>query len=249
MVCETFCQGDTLIHRLDPRARVVVACAFSVLVAVSSRFGVLGAALALAVVGAVAARLPAVPTLKRLLAVNVFMAFLWLVVPLTAGGTPLFHLGPLGYSREGVVLSARVTLKANAIVLGLTVLLGTMEITTLGHALHHLRVPAKLTHLLLFTVRYIDVIHHEYERLRNAMRVRCFRPAMSRHTYRTYGNLVGMLLVKSFDRSDRIVAAMKCRGFRGRFYVLHHFAFARRDLLFGIASLVGLVGLGWGEWG
>ena len=61
--------------------------------------------------------------------------------------------------------------------------------------------------------------------------------------------LVGMLLVKSFDRADRIVAAMKCRGFRGRFYVLHHFAFARRDLLFGVASLVGLVGLGWGEWG
>ena len=34
--------------------------------------------------------------------------------------------------------------------------------------------------------------------LRVAMRVRCFRPTMSRHTYRAFGYLVGMLLVREF---------------------------------------------------
>ena len=80
------------------------------------------------------------------------------------------------------------------------------------------------------------------------MKLRGFRPRMDRHTYRAYGYLVGMLLVRSLDRSDRIVAAMKCRGFRGRFYLLDHFAFSVRDALFGAASMVVLLVLAWAEW-
>ena len=248
MVCETFSQGDSIVHRLDPRGRVVAAAAFSVLIAVSSRFVVLWAGLAVAVALAFGARLPLVAVLRRLAALNGFMLLLAVLLPLTSPGTPLFRIGPLPFSEEGALLAGGITLKANAIVLALTAFLGTLEITTLGHAFTHLRVPDKLTHLFLFTVRYIDVLHHEYRRLVQAMKVRCFRPRMSRHTYRTYGYLVGMLLVKSLDRSDRIFAAMKCRGFRGRFYVLDHFAFARRDAVFGVLSLAALVGLGWMEW-
>jgi cobalt/nickel transport system permease protein len=102
-------------------------------------------------------------------------------------------------------------------------------------------VPDKLTHLLLFTVRYLDVLHREYLRLWAAMKTRGFRPRVNRHTYRSYSYLVGMLLVRSFDRSERVVAAMKCRGFRGRFYLLDHFALSRSDLPFCIASSVVLL--------
>jgi len=133
-------------------------------------------------------------------------------------------------------------------VLGLTVLLGTVEVVRLGHALNRLRVPQKLTHLFLFTVRYIEVLHHEYLRLVRAMKVRCFRPRMNPHTFRAIGYLVGMLLVKSFDRSERVMAAMKCRGFRGRFFVLDHLAMAGRDVAFGVASFAVLVALIWAEW-
>ena len=176
------------------------------------------------------------------------MLLLWLILPFTTYEPALFHIGPLSVMKAGVELAAAITLKANAIVLALTVFLGTLEVTTLGHALVHLRVPEKLAHLFLFTVRYIDMLHHEYHRLRAAMKVRCFRPRMNRHTYRTYGYLVGMLLVKSLDRSDRIVAAMKCRGFRGRFYVLDHFKFRGRDALFGALALATLAVLAWVEW-
>jgi len=248
MVCETFCQGDSIVHRLDPRGRVVVAVVFSVLLAVSDRCPVLAVGLAMSIAGALAARLPLVPTLKRLGAVNGVMAFLWLVLPFTTDGLALFRIGPLAYSIEGVRISAAITLKADAIVLALTVLLATVEMSSLGHALAHLRVPDKLTHLFLFTVRYIDVLHHEYQRLRQAMKVRGFQLRMDRHTYRSVGYLVGMLLVHSLDRSERVAAAMKCRGFVGRFYVLDHFAFARRDAVFGLVAVAALVALGWMEW-
>ena len=52
------------------------------------------------------------------------------------------------------------------------------------------------------------------------------------------GDLLGMLLVRGYDRSERIMAAMKCRGFQGRFYLLDHFSFQSRDLYFSLASVL-----------
>jgi cobalt/nickel transport system permease protein len=57
-----------------------------------------------------------------------------------------------------------------------------------------------------------------------------------------------MLLVRSLDRSERIIAAMKCRGFRGRFYLLDHFAFSRRDIWFALALILALASLALVEW-
>jgi cobalt/nickel transport system permease protein len=145
-------------------------------------------------------------------------------------------------------MAATIALKGNAILLLMLVLLGSLDASTLGHALSHLYVPEKLTHLLLLSVRYLDVLHRESLRLRAAMKVRGFRPRMNRHTYRSYGHLVGMLLVRSFDRSERVAAAMKCRGFRGRFYLLDHFAFSPCDVPFSIAAaliLFAMVALEW----
>ncbi len=170
------------------------------------------------------------------------------IVPLATAGTPLTTFGPFSYTREGLAVAAAIALKANAILLALAVLVGMLDLTILGHALHHLFIPEKLIHLLLFTVRYLDVLLREYGRLRAAMKVRGFRPGMNRHTYRSFGYLVGMLLVRSVERSERIVAAMKCRAFRGHFYLLDHFAFSRRDGQFAVASAALLAILAWTEW-
>jgi cobalt/nickel transport system permease protein len=118
----------------------------------------------------------------------------------------------------------------------------------LGHALDHLFVPRKLTLLYCLTVRYVGTLRLEYDRLRTAMRVRGFQPRTDFHTLRSMGHLVGMLLVRSFDRSERVLAAMKCRGFRGTFWLFDHFAFARRDLVFAIAAAAALLIIGCGEW-
>ena len=212
--------------------------AFALGVVIARRPEVLGLALAVAAAGVFLARLPPRGVLKRLLPLNLLMLTLALLLPLTKSGTPWFHVGPFPVVREGVLLAAVIALKGNAIILAMIVLLGTLETTVLGHALNHLHVPDKLTHLLLFTVRYLEVLRRESVRLHTAMKTRGFRPRMNRHTYRNYGYLAGMLLVRSFDRSERVLAAMKCRGFRGRFYLLDHFAFSRYDLPFCVVSSV-----------
>jgi cobalt/nickel transport system permease protein len=129
------------------------------------------------------------------------------------------------------------------VVLALLGLVGGLEPAVLGHALARLRVPDKLVHLLLLTVRQIELVHQELGRLRRAMRARAFQPRSDRHTWVSYGNLIGMLLVRSLDRSQRMLAAMRCRGFDGRLYLLDERRWRAADTAFLITLLPVLAGL------
>jgi cobalt/nickel transport system permease protein len=234
---------------VDPRVRLVTATVLAVAIAASNRFTTLGIAIVAALLAVALARLSPTTVLRRLLPMELVVLLIVAMVPWTARGTPAVSAGALHFSREGLTLAATIALKANAILLGLLATVGTMDAPMLAHALAHLHVPRKLAHLMLFTIRYLDVLHREYRRLRAAMKVRSFRPRMNLHTYRALGYLIGMLLVHSFDRSERVLAAMRCRGFRGQFHLLEHFAFSRRrDVPFCAASLALLAILVYVEW-
>lgn len=70
----------------------------------------------------------------------------------------------------------------------------------------------------MFTIRYIDLLRREYLRLHVAMRARAFVARNNRHSWRSFGYLLGMLLVRSHDRSERILWAMKCRAYHGHMH-------------------------------
>ncbi len=175
------------------------------------------------------AHLPAREVARRLLVVNLFTLVFWLTLPLTVPGEALMELGPLVITKPGVALAALITLKTNAIVLAFIALVATSRLADIGHGLAALKVPSRFCMLLLFTYRYIFVLQLEYQRLRRAALLRGFRPATTIHTYRTYGNLLGMTLVKSWQRGVRIQQAMVLRGFQGRFYVLEGRRLAASD--------------------
>ncbi len=229
----------SLIDHLDPRGRIMVAALFAVVVVSLSDFLALGIALAIAGIVMLLARLPFRPTLYKVMAMDGFILFLLLMLPFTTPGETVFTLGSLAATKEGVLKALTIALKANTIIMALLALVGTLEGAVLGHALYRLRVPENLVYLLLFTVRYIDVLRQEYLRLRIAMQARCFRPGNNRHTYQSIGYLVGMLLVRSLERSERILEAMKCRGFHGRFFLLDDLCYGWRDVAFiSIAAIV-----------
>ncbi|MCU0961135.1 MAG: energy-coupling factor transporter transmembrane protein EcfT [Pirellulaceae bacterium] len=236
-----------LMERVDPRTRIAAAVVFSGVIAAAQQPATAGIALLAAAAATPCTRLTSRQVLKRLLPVNVFALLLIVALSWADHVSPIAARHPEASDHTGLGLALMITAKANAIVLWVVVFLGTMDLITLGHALRHLHVPDKLTHLLLFTVRYLDVLHGEYLRLRTSMKLRGFQPRLSTHTYRTLGYLVGMLLVRSLDRSERILAAMKCRGFRGRFYLLDHFTFSRRDLGFLLVACAVLCLLAIGE--
>ena len=248
MIEEQFSAGESIVHGLDPRVRIIVATLFSVVVAVSSNFLALFTALAVSLSLIVLARLSAKTVLYRLLLVNGLILFLWLLIPFTFKGEALFTIGPLVGTREGVLYASQITVKCNAILLAMIALVATIPIFTLGHAMSQLHFPDKIIHLFLFTYRYIHVIFQEYQRLVNAMKIRGFTARTNIHTYRSYAYLVGMLLVKSYDRAERVYEAMLCRGFSGRYYTLSRFSIKTGDILYlslMLAAILGLVVLQW----
>jgi cobalt/nickel transport system permease protein len=88
----------------------------------------------------------------------------------------------------------------------------------------------------------------EYRRLIKAVKIRGFHPGNNLHTYRTYAYLVGMLLVKSYERAERVRAAMLCRGFRGKFYDLREFELRTTDIIVMFLMLIGISGIALLQW-
>ena len=243
MFDEPFAGGASPIHRLDPRARLAVAAGGAVCLAVVRRpeaawLGLMLAALVLAF-----SRPPLKPLIRRLALVNAFIVFLWLTVPVTMAGDPLAAWGSLIFTRQGVDLTLLVTIKSNAIVLLFLALVASQDSPTIGHALERLRVPPKLVFLFLFTYRYVHVIAAEHRKLNTAARLRGFVPGTNLHTYRTVGQILGMVLARSYDRSVRVYEAMRLRGFHGRFQSVAGFRATARDALFVMVMGMALSGL------
>jgi cobalt/nickel transport system permease protein len=47
-----------------------------------------------------------------------------------------------------------------------------------------------------------------------------------------------MLLLTSYERSERVQKAMLCRGFKNKFWMLHHFRLRRADVV-SLAAITG----------
>ena len=180
---------------------------------------------------------------KRLAVVNGLVLFIWLILPFTYSGEPVFDMGPFTITRPGIILSAQITLKSNAILLAVMALLSSMSLVTMGHALSRLRIPQKLVFLFLMTVRYIFVIENEYQRLVRAIKIRGFKPGTNIHTYKTYAYLIGIIFVRASARAQRVHQAMMCRGFKGKFYSLYKFSSTRLSWGFSTVMTVLLTAL------
>ena len=221
------------LRQIDPGARFLICCLFALATVSLDRLPHLAVALALSVGMAVAARLEAIMTLRRLAALDGFMLMVLGMLPFSIPGDALFSLAGYPASQEGLLRALQILLKSNAVMLMILALLGSMEPSRLGLAMSRLGAPDKFVHLFLFTLRYIEVLGREYRRLRLAMKARGFRMRCDLHTWRSVGYLFGMLLVHSIERSERIVAAMRCRGFNGQFHLLAETApIRRRDQAF-----------------
>ena len=243
MIEEVFSQGNSYFHRRDPRAKIVGTILYTATVALLGSFTPLLFALAFSVIMLFTARLSLAAVGRRLLLVNGFTLFLWITLPLTYGGEHYYTLGLLNLSWEGIILAAQITLKTNSIILAIIALLTTSTIAELGSGLDRLRFPKKICFLLLYSYRYIFVIHQEYSRLLRAARMRSFSPSTNLHTYKTFAHLFGMTLVKSYNRAQRVHQAMLLRGFNGNLVSLYHYRFTLGDLTFLILLLFSILSL------
>ena len=162
---------------------------------------------------------------RRLIPVNAFFLFLWILLPLSfaagPGETGLLP-GPLRVDASGAALALLITLKGNAIAGALLALAGSSGVPENGHALIRLGAPEKFVVLLLVTHGNLERLEDEYQRGFQAAKLRAFTPAATWASYGTYARLVGLLLLRTWQRAQRVEVAMRLRGFCGRFPLIAH---------------------------
>lgn len=230
-----------LVEDLDARTRLLSALALVMVIVSLQTFPakILAVAMGLALVRAAGLGVAAIG--RKLLHVEGFMIALLIMLPFTAPGETLASLGPLTISDRGVERALSIVLTVNASVLSILALLTTIEPVRLGRTMASLGAPARFVHLFFFLVRYLPILRDELSRHLEAMRARGFVAGVNRHTWRSFGNLVGMLLVRSIERAERVDEAMRCRGFSGRFPLRGMRALTAVDLRF--AALVGVLAI------
>ena len=235
---------------IDARVKIIAAMAWSVLLAALSGIPSALIALGCSVLLISGAGWSWRRILKRLLAVNTFIFFMWLMLPFSfsSPGEVIASFGPLKVTREGLELAGLLTVKANAIVIAAMALLGSSPLFVLAAAGRKMHFPEKLVSLFLLTIRYFHVMHQEYQRLRTAMKARGFKAGLNKNALNGLANLVGSLLVRSFDRAERVHKAMLCRGYTGVIWVNENFSMKKIDAVFAVLMLVMLAVVGGYEW-
>lgn len=235
--------SDSPIDQLLPTTRLVATLAVLVFTTIVRGPMVLGAALAAAIGLVLLARLPWADLRHRLLHLEGFMIVLLALLPFTVPGRPVFELGPIVATSEGLVRALTVVVKVNICALTVFALLGSLDPVRIGQATETLGVPSKFVKLFLFTVRYVSVFRDETNRLAEAMRARAFRPRSNLHTWRTFGNLAGTMVVRSLERAQRVDEAMRCRGFAGSMPTVPAGPVKHYDVAFATIFLCTIVGL------
>ena len=175
--------------------------------------------------------------LRRLAHVEGFMIALLILLPLTVGGDALAQIGPFAISERGVMRAAQIVLTVNAAALCALALVGTLQPIRLGRAMAALGAPDRFVQLFMFIVRYHSLFTDEIARQFEILRARGFSPRLSRHTFRSYGTLAGMILIGSIERAERVSEAMACRGSNGRLPLRRTRAMTPSDMAFLIVAL------------
>lgn len=142
-----------------------------------------------------------------------------LVLPFASGQTVLWQWGPLMLRQEGLAAMVLVVGRFVSILTLGFVLLGTTPFLTLVRVLRTLRLPLILVDMILLTYRYLYEIADTLATMQQSMRLRGFGHQRRRWlrldltALRQVATLLGTLLIRSYEQSERIYQAMRLRGY------------------------------------
>lgn len=202
------------IHRMAAHVKLVAALGMVVSIAVTPREAIWAFGLYALSIGMIAiiARVRLRFLLVRLLAVVPFVVFAFFI-PFIATGESTEILG-VRVSVDGLWGAWNILVKA---VLGASVsilLTATSEVADIIRGLGVLRVPPLFTSIATFMIRYLELTIGELGRMRIAMTSRGYDPRWISQA-RPIATSAGALFVRSYERGERIHAAMLSRGFTG----------------------------------
>lgn len=205
---------DSPIHRWETRCKLVGLMALAFAIAAVDVLVLLPAVLAIAFSCYALARLPLAYWWRRVRYPGFFLVALVAALPFAAGDTVLWAWGPVRVYREGCLAVLPIAGRFAAILtLGL-VAFGTHPVAETVRALRSLGLSPILTDLMLLSYRYLTELGDDWQRMQVAVQLRGFRNRrLDGQTLRLWAALTGSLLVRSYERSERVYQAMRLRGY------------------------------------
>jgi cobalt/nickel transport system permease protein len=225
---------ETPVHSLDPRAKVLTTLCFVVCVVSFDRYQI-SAMLPFLIYPAVLLAVGDLPLgyiLRKIAIVIPFALMIGLFNPIFDRSI-VMQVGDVNIwggwvSCLSILLRALLTASAAIILVAVT------GFPSICEALEKLKMPQTFAVQLMFLYRYIFVLTDEGVRTARARQLRTF--GKRGLGLRNFGSLVGHLLLRTWERAERIHMAMLARGFSGEIHS------TKRQTHFGRAEFVFMSG-------
>ncbi len=215
---------DSPLHLLDARTKII---GFTILIIAALQVSagkplILFAYFFLAAIFMGISQIPLAYIIGRALIILPFVLLAGVAAPWKGSGMPVF----------GVVL-----MRSLLCLILLVLLTNTTRFGELLRGLRRLGCPRILVMNLSFLYRYLFVLIEEVMRMKQARDCRRVGRAPIKAEIKLLGSMLGTVLVRSFERAERMYQAMLSRGSSGEIPILAPRKFTWRDLAF-LAGLV-----------
>ncbi len=234
---DKYSDRDSLIHRLDPRSKLLATLAFIAAVVLTPAGSWLAYSLYFVIIATLIAlsRIPVFYIIRRSLLIIPFVLLVAIFIPFfkegEVAGSYNLWLWQVSVTHSGLQILWNILARAWLSILSLILLTSTTRFKSLLKGLEQLRLPRVIVMLLSFMYRYLFILVDEVMRMRQARDSRNFGGKRLRRIG-TVGNMIGTLFIRSYERGERVYAAMMARGFDGHSRTLERLHFSRVDAYF-----------------
>jgi len=209
-------QNDSFIHKLHPLVKLIVSLVYIIITVSYGKYEIMGLIplILYPILLFNLGDIPFFPILKRSLIVLPVVLGLGAFNPILdkEAITIILNVSISG----GWISYASLIIKCFLTVLCALLLISTTGIDKLALAMRNLFVPKIFVMQFLLTYRYISVLLEESGSIWTAYSLRA--PKQKGIHYKSWGPLLGQLLIRTYDRAQRIYNGMVLRGFNGEFY-------------------------------
>jgi cobalt/nickel transport system permease protein len=227
---DTLASGDTSLHRMDPRVKLITTAVFIAAVVSFNKYTVYGLIpfFSFPIILILSGGLPAGYILRKVLLISPFAILVGIFNPVFDRSI-VCHIGSIGIS-GGWVSFISIMLRFVLTVSSALILVALTGFNSVCLALERFRVPTPFIVQLMFLYRYMFVLAEESGRMVRARQTRSFskRPM----PLKTFTSIIGHLLLRTLDRAERVYRAMCCRGFDGNIRITRSLAIGYKDIVF-----------------
>lgn len=225
MTIGQYYQTDSVIHRLDPRVKLIATFAYIIsLFIVHSWTGYLVAALAVGTVIA-ASHIPFSYIMRGMKAVIMILMVTVVFNLFLTEGTPLVHIWKLTITYEGVDFASKMAVRLIFLIIGSSLMTLTTTPNQLTDALEDVLGPLKKLHvpvheiamMMSIALRFIPILMEETDKIMKAQMARG-ADFESKNLMKKIQSLVPLLVplfISAFRRANDLAMAMEARCYRG----------------------------------